>query len=819
VEKREGALRRQLLWRGLSCLLLLLLLIGASLPAMAGGEEENAEPQTVRVGYSVSGSMLYKGENGEFRGYDAIYLYEIARYTNWRYEFVPYQSWGKALEDLEAGKIDLLPTVLKTPEHEQRMLFSLYPMASTKIALVSRPNDTRYAYGNFEETRGARVGIRTGTADEENFQSWAQKHHLSFDIVDYKDRSDMLKALRSGEIDLAATAYSGSVQRFPAIAEFSPQPMYFAVSPLRPELASALDQAMTDIQLYHSSFLTGLQRYTQPDRGRYRVLLSDKEKEYIKTLPVQRVVLYRDNAPYSYEQDGRMEGITVRVLERLSILTGLQFEYVPVDQWDEAYDAIREGKADMIGQMIMNHVYANDLNLRLTTPYLENSMAVLHRRGTPNSVIYASNGAFDLLKYYEQDSSQAYHPLGSMREGLEAIQKGSINSLACDLTTASYYANILHRGDFEMKIIEGVPCNMAIALPKSADPRLGFVLDRSIQYLSDTEMDEIVQQEINHAPISINNILDRMTNTQVILLFAFLAILLLVLIYFVWLLYRSRRLERRVSLIERQNDSAAASLAIEREIGSAQQSFYRYMNGNILKPINETLRNFLRQGAEKEESPLHAAYLEFGYVHNFLMNLKIMNHLASGHHWLKEQDWKPIALRPLLEELFLPFQHSAEKRGIKLSFDLSGVGPEHFLMEKRLFSMMFLRLLQLFADQEEGKNDGLLLTASVASLTQGENRAVLWLFLHAPDVFLPPDTLQALQDMKKTVQKNPRTIYEKLVKMPLGDREQRSLQLHFAILLLLVPHLGGELDVQSSKEKGTEITVDLLLDPVIEEDD
>ena len=43
--------------------------------------------------------------------------------------------------------------------------------------LVSRPNDTRYAYGNFEETQGARVGIRTGTADEENFQSWAQKHH------------------------------------------------------------------------------------------------------------------------------------------------------------------------------------------------------------------------------------------------------------------------------------------------------------------------------------------------------------------------------------------------------------------------------------------------------------------------------------------------------------------------------------------------------------------------------------------------------------------------------------------------------------------
>jgi hypothetical protein len=243
------------------------------------------------------------------------------------------------------------------------------------------------------------------------------------------------------------------------------------------------------------------------------------------------------------------------------------------------------------------------------------------------------------------------------------------------------------------------------------------------------------------------------------------------------------------------------------------------MNGNILKPINETLRDFLRQGAEKEESPLHAAYLEFGYVHNFLMNLKIMNRLTNSRQWMQGQDWKPLSPRPLLEHLLLMFQRSAEKRGFKVSIDLSGVGTESYLMEKRLFSMLLLRLLELFAEHEEKTHERLLLTASVASLTQGENRAVLWLFLHAPDVFLPPDTLQALQDMKKTVQKNPRTIYEKLVKMPLGDREQRSLQLHFAILLLLVPHLGGELDVQSSKEKGTEITVDLLLDPVIEEDD
>ena len=148
-----------------SLLLALCALVCLLLPSAVAAAEDAAPPThaKVRVGYSVSGSMLYRDEDGHYLGYDALYLYEIARYTGWDYEFIPYTNWSQAVADVAAGRIDLLPTVLKTPEREKEMLFSLYPMASTHIGIIARPGDARYVYGDFASTDGARVGVRPGS--------------------------------------------------------------------------------------------------------------------------------------------------------------------------------------------------------------------------------------------------------------------------------------------------------------------------------------------------------------------------------------------------------------------------------------------------------------------------------------------------------------------------------------------------------------------------------------------------------------------------------------------------------------------------------
>ena len=68
-----------------------------------------AEPdrKVVRVGYIDYEGFIEQQGNGNYTGYGVQYLNEIAKYTNWKYEYV-YGSWAELMEQLKDGKIDLI---------------------------------------------------------------------------------------------------------------------------------------------------------------------------------------------------------------------------------------------------------------------------------------------------------------------------------------------------------------------------------------------------------------------------------------------------------------------------------------------------------------------------------------------------------------------------------------------------------------------------------------------------------------------------------------------------------------------------------------
>lgn len=795
-----------------SALRALSLLVFLLLSAVGAAEAENAAPPAhtkVRVGYSASGSMLYQDAEGKYRGYDAIYLYEIARYTGWDYEFVPYTNWSQAIADVAAGRIDLLPTVLKTPEREKKMFFSLYPMASTSIAVIARPEDDRYIYGDIGSTDGARVGVREQTADTKAFSHWAAKNGLHFDIANYHDRGDLLAALRAGDIDLAATSYAGEAQKFPAIAEFSPQAMYFAVAPQKPQIAARLDQAMSNILLYNTSFVSLLERAAQPDKNRYRVLISEKEKDFIAALPPQRVALIANNAPYSYQRDGKMEGITVRVLEHIAALTGISFTYVPVKDEAEAFALSEKGEIDLIGSMSVSYYRAQEYKLRMTTPYEQDSIALLVRKGHEPERLAVTGGQVQFLREHMPDKD--FVTTATAADALSLLEQGRVDGIASDMMTATYYASLLHRGDYELRTLPDLPACIALALPEDADPQLGFLLDRTIQYLVDTKMDEIEQKELNAAPISFTNLFDRLSGAQANALVFLLVLAICLLAYFLWMLWHRSRLERRVAVIEREHDSMTASLAWEKKIGHAQQDFFAYMDDNIMDPVRTSLKHLLAMGAAEPESPLYADYLRCGQVQDFLIEVRLLNQLTQDN--LALADWQDIPLADTLKRQGSILSMAAARKNIRFTMDFSGIGEEHVLVEKRLFLMTLTRIMSYLIKYTPA-GGSMLFSGSLSHMGDDPQRCVLWLFFHAPKLIVTPELQQAAGAMRENAQKNPRTIYECMAQAKCQSIDERAMLIRLAILELLIPKLGGEWEFHSTEEGGTEIIVNLLLDAV-----
>ena len=561
----------------LAGILVLLVSLVALLPPVHAADDDSSAPRVVRVGYSSSGSMLYLDSEGRYRGYDATYLYEVARYTGWIYEFVPYDNWSQAVADVAAGRIDILPTVIKNPQREQQMLFSLHPMAATNIALIKRDADTRYAYGDIKSTVDAVVGVRVNTVDQQLFEKWAEQNKLSYQEKYFNNRGELLSALRDGSIDMAATSYAGEARKFPAVAEFSPQNMYFAIAPQHPELASELDQAVNIIRLYNDDFFSNLQDVEQLDNMRYRVLVSDPERAYIDTLPPLRVAMLRDNAPFSYEYDGKLHGITARVLERLADMTGLKFQYVLFDNYEQAQEALLADEVDIIGNTAVNHTLAYEAGIRLTTPYYHENIGILKRSGTDGYHLAGTAAIVDLLQSsHIGDFDYETAPYG--KAAMDMLQAGQVDAVAGNMAMISYYASTLHRGDYELNIMLNVPAEIAMATRSGTDPQLCMVLDRTLSYINASEINGIVQQEINHAPLSLFSIIDRMSGTQFGIFIAVVILIQLILLYLVWNLWHSRRLERRVRQAERDYGQVNSSLAMEKQLAASQRKFYRYID-------------------------------------------------------------------------------------------------------------------------------------------------------------------------------------------------------------------------------------------------
>lgn len=772
-----------------------------------------AEGENLKVGYSVAGSMLYKDENGHYKGYDAALLYEIARYTGWNYTFVPYKSWAKAVDDVRDGKIDILPTVLKNGKRENEMIFSEHAMATTYVALIRRGDDDRFVFGSLDGINGASIGVRKGTKDAEDFLSWAAKNHITYRLKEYTNRDTLLKGLENKEIDLAATSYAGIAQNYPSVMEFAPQDMFFAINPKRGDVAVALNRAMADSMLYNSLFTDSTLRLTQTNHKRYYFYLSEEDRKYIETLPELKVAVLTDREPFCYERHGEMQGITIRILEEIGKLTGLHFTYVPMKNRFEGIEMMRDGRADMVAINMGDPARAQTEGIRLTTPYYHGNLALLQRVGKEDG---PKGAAKSLVKSEFRDKAE-YNNYPTFIDSLRAFEKGEIDGLYCDVATAWYYANTLDRRAYRMETLPGFFFQLSFSTDQKSDIHLGIILDRAIQFLNDTKTDEIVQEETNRAPITMTGILTRLSSRQMNVLFIALLALVLVFFYFTVNLYRRRGLERRMDSISRMHDSMAASLEAEKKTTKAQQELYRYLHESISGPLRKSQEKLGESGAGDPGHPAHEAWKQGEEVQEFMDSMNLLNSLIySEDKDNREFDfladtWKYVPCRKVLEREGALLSNQAFKGNRHFSMDFSGVANHQVLIGEKLFSSILSRTMKdMILFTPEGSD--ILFSAALSNMVGDEKRAVLWVFFSCPKLPFSSAIMTRAESISRTKETESQSIYEKLIESSrYVTADERHFLIDVGILTLLVQKMGGQLEFRSSETQGTEISLEFFL--------
>ena len=761
-----------------------------------------AEEQTViRVGYDPSGIYLYQGEDGGFQGYNLEYLYEIAKYTDWKYEFVPYPQWADAIAALENNEIDLLPTVLRSPEREGRMLFPMRAMSAVHVALVVGREDTQYFYGDVAALQGAHIGVRRDTVDTNSFRNWAAARKLQYDEVVFDSQQDLLTALDEKRIDAAAMSYVGRARDYRAIAEFAPRLMYFAVAPEREDVLRSLDMAMEQIAAFNPGFFERIvQEYTKQSAAPQPVF-SRAERALLDEAGTVRVTLLRHGFPFSLQtEDGSYEGIVPDLLKRLSELSGLRFSFVPVDSQSEAVEAVAEGRADMIGRVGNNLVSAKREGLRLTTPYVVDSMVSLTRKGTDEVHRIAFLGIFQkekLIQALAPDTAMAFEVYPDTQKAFEALDRGAADALYVDSATAAYFLNTHRAAEYQINALPEYRYTMSFGVSEQADPRLASILDKCIRFVSVDEMAGIITNHRQPENRLIADVVEQLPMRYLFLLLLLAVLTAAVMGYTSFSLWRKRGVEKRMADIKEKNRQIQVDLATARQVNSIREEFFSSISHDMRTPLNG-ITGFTRLAAEADTLEAARGYIEKIKVANGLLvdlveDTLQLSKFERGNFQLTLENFD---IREFAADIAAPARLLAEEKGLRFVLDMAALENRRVVADRVNTRKIFWNLL---SNAVKFTSAGGEVQVILSSCISPQGSFVLWLKVTDTGIGISREFLPRIYEPFAQERQSGKTEY-------IGNG------LGLTIVRRLVDVMGGELSITSKQGKGTEINLELYFE-------
>lgn len=372
--------------------------------------------ETVRVGFPIQSGFTEKDAQGNYIGYTVDYLEEISKYTGWDYEYVEAegdlnQQLTTLLDMLEKGKIDLMGVISHNEALEEIYSYPSYNygMAYTSIAVLY--DDARWHRENPDSWEGIRIATypRLKTRVEQ-LEKFASVTGFTYDLVEYESWQEVDEAVRNGEADATLAINSALPDGFKSIADFSPNPFYFATTKGNQNVVRGLNLALSNIEETNPYLKSQLNsKYFE---GKSLFSVSEEDKEYIESLGTIKVLMIDGNAPLHWiDSEGNPKGISISYLQEFARVTGLKYEVVPVISYEEAIEELNKGDITLFIGLDRGSELQKDLELILSAAYLDSNRILVFNKNasediTAGKFVYNS---YKGLEKVEDSVHEAYY--------------------------------------------------------------------------------------------------------------------------------------------------------------------------------------------------------------------------------------------------------------------------------------------------------------------------------------------------------------------------------------------------------------------------
>ncbi|MCI2048704.1 MAG: transporter substrate-binding domain-containing protein [Lachnospiraceae bacterium] len=781
-------------------LLLLLLSAAALLPGLRTQAADKR--RTVKVAVLNNSVFAYQDENGVWSGMDVELMISIAQKADFDVEFIDSGADPDFLGNLDNGTYDMVADVAITPEREEKYLFTDESMGSINNTLAVRADDNRWDYGNIDQVSNMKIGTVATYANNSDFRTWCSKHRVTPVIIEYKDTDTMTSALKNGEIDgevYSAASGEDYTSQFRTIMKFLPETYAFAFRKDDVELKNRVDAAIAQILSVNIDYLTNLKNKYETQFNNNVLPLSSEEKDYIAKHPVITVAVTSDDHPY-YEKaaNGEDKGIIPDYYKLLTDWSGLQFRYSVFPDYDSQAEAVREGKADILGMYGNGLIAAYQEGLSLTDSISSVNCILLTNPGFDISkvgkvaVLTKSSDSLQigLSRLYPDAKLLQY---ANAEECFDAVRTGKTDAALVGLPSATWLINQTNSTLYSVIPVSGISFDLCAAV-REDEQTLCSILNKGIAVTkgkftgivtNDTLPDETFVTTISRMPP--------------VLTLTIIGVLLVLVIGLMWTIIMLRmRQKERAALLAAQAETERERIRVEeiQRDTEAQNRFFANISHDMRTPLNAilgfaTLAEKEDIDEEKRRDYLSKIHLSGKLLMDLVNDTLTLSKVNSGKLELKPE---PARARELFESIIVPIRETAAKKNIAFTVDYSGMQDRTILVDELSLQKILLNLL-----------------SNAVQYTQEGGHVRLRLYNDPPEG-KDSDSVIVVQDDGIGISPEflPH-VFEPFAQEKRHGYESVGTGLGLSIVKQLVDLMGGTIQVQSEEQNGTTFTVRLHL--------
>ena len=756
----------------------MLVMIITILACVSASAAETQAKQVVRVAFPESKGLCETYADGTRGGAVYEWLLEIAKYTNWEYEFVE-DDLMEAIRGISAGKYDLMGAILKIPGFGENLYYPDYLIGFNNSLLIYNKDDYSIKSFDVKSIDGKTIGVfKNAAAKLKRLHNVLDFNNVACKFKYYSETDDFEQALNKHEVDLLLVndTYK-NVSDYNVALRFDAEPCYIVAQKADPVICAQLNDAIKKIYEANPNFgETSFRKYF-PVNYHNAANISQEELDFIKRSQPFKVAVIEDNYPFYFREGKKSVGIVPDILSLISAQTGAKFEYVTAASYKDSIEMVKTGKADVLGYFANedNAVGAEGIDITknymtLNSTVMRNKYAAFYDNRSVAAVINGSTASRNI-----KHGSVVY--FDTYEECLKAVDEGKADytrlpvAVLEHLYMRDYYTNIT-------PVVDSPKVYLALGVNADRDTQLYSVLTKGLVNLTDEQTSKILsnntlmsgKKEMSFRALVYSN---PVTFSLIIIVFIILAATL-VFMYF-WFKMKNQVIYFKMKRVE--------------NLSKVRSEFLSRMSHEIRTPLNAIigLANLMRLSGDGDpvtQKNISKIDSSAKFLLSIVNDILDMSKIENGKIQLES---RPFSVENLLEQLRNIFQVMAEERNINLQFK-GYFTHKNFVGDELRLKQILINLLSNAHKFTETKGE---ITVTVLESAVSENSSALRFSVCDTGIGIPEADLERIFGSFEQVFRKSRS-------------NQQGTGLGLAISRNLVELMGGILSVRSEVAKGSE---------------